>query len=191
MIMTTHSSSYSMIKRLALVTSIALGGAVGYYFFSPQAVQDTDILVYDAARDRQDIMDLFAYDHYWLSADPQYDVAYFLDTKSPNPWESQYKGLMTIKVLRPEGKFAGFTAYYMRNFYEGKFLFLAIHPDFRGKGLSKKLIAHAEQELKKMGAKKVKLCTRTSNIRAQKLYEKVGYDFTHEKDGFFFYEKPV
>jgi len=52
---------------------------------------------------------------------------------------------------------------------------LAIHPDFRGLGLSKKLLAIGLHESIQRGAVESTLEVRASNLFAQKLYEKFGY----------------
>ncbi len=52
---------------------------------------------------------------------------------------------------------------------------LAVHPDFRGQGLSKKLLALGLRAAILRGAVDSTLEVRTSNLKAIKLYEKFGY----------------
>ncbi len=49
---------------------------------------------------------------------------------------------------------------------------LYIHKDFQGKGIGGKLLKNAEQSMKKLGCKKIKIM---STVSAKKFYEKNGY----------------
>ncbi|MBI4830052.1 MAG: ribosomal protein S18-alanine N-acetyltransferase [Candidatus Lindowbacteria bacterium] len=52
---------------------------------------------------------------------------------------------------------------------------IAIHPDYRRKGLGRKLLTHLLEEAVARGALKATLEVRRSNIAAQKLYESFGF----------------
>ena len=53
---------------------------------------------------------------------------------------------------------------------------LATHPDFRRRGIAKKLLAHALRNLMDDGARSSFLEVRESNIAAQEMYRKFGYE---------------
>lgn len=52
----------------------------------------------------------------------------------------------------------------------------AIHPDFRGQGLARPFLAAVEDELRRHGCKAVRLDTLTTNVGAQRAYERLGYE---------------
>ena len=52
---------------------------------------------------------------------------------------------------------------------------IATHPDFRKRGVAKRLLAHTLQHLKEEGAQSSFLEVRASNFAAQELYRKFGY----------------
>jgi ribosomal-protein-alanine N-acetyltransferase len=53
---------------------------------------------------------------------------------------------------------------------------IATHPDFRRRGVAKKLLAHTLQYLKEEGAQSSFLEVRASNVAAQEMYRKFGYE---------------
>lgn len=55
---------------------------------------------------------------------------------------------------------------------------IATHPDFRRRGIAKKLLAHTLQHLKEEGAQSSFLEVRASNFAAQEMYRKFGYEET-------------
>ena len=55
---------------------------------------------------------------------------------------------------------------------------IATDPDFRRKGIAKKLLSHALQKLMEQGARSSFLEVRESNLAAQELYRKFGYEET-------------
>jgi ribosomal-protein-alanine N-acetyltransferase len=55
---------------------------------------------------------------------------------------------------------------------------IATHPDFRREGIAKKLLAHALRKLIEQGARSSFLEVRESNLAAQELYRKFGYEET-------------
>lgn len=56
---------------------------------------------------------------------------------------------------------------------------LAIHPNFGGKGFGKKMMQEIIDLAKEMGIQRLELSVNSENFRAQKLYEKLGF----EKEG--------
>ncbi len=55
---------------------------------------------------------------------------------------------------------------------------LATHPDFRRQGIGQRLLAHALRHLSAEGAQSSFLEVRESNIAAQEIYRKFGYEAT-------------
>jgi [ribosomal protein S18]-alanine N-acetyltransferase len=55
---------------------------------------------------------------------------------------------------------------------------IATHPDFRRKGIGKRLLSHALQHLMDEGARSSFLEVRESNLAAQDMYRKFGYEET-------------
>lgn len=62
---------------------------------------------------------------------------------------------------------------------------LAVHPDFRGQGLSKKLLALGLRSAILRGAVDSTLEVRTSNLKAIKLYEKFGFHVVGQRPRYY------
>ncbi|RTL06867.1 GNAT family N-acetyltransferase [Candidatus Dependentiae bacterium] len=161
--------------------------ATGLFYFQTKKIS-LPIYAYNKQRDYQDIINLFELERFWLTTTVDYSPNYMLDFMAPHKG-SFYRGKLHVKVARPDNNFAGFTAFYMHDNKTGMILFLATRPEFRGKGYGKMLIMSAIEELKKMGAKKVNLVTRTTNLPAQHVYVSLGFDeITRDEQGFVYYE---
>ena len=173
--------------------ALSFAATVLYYYFPQPAVTQTTDLIQDfnEARDSQDILNIFKEDRYWLLSSPNYSPEHMLSTRSPNKDDARYFGKLNIKVLREAGKFVGFVAYYMKNFFIGTVLFLDVKPEFRGKGYAQKLMRYAIDELKKQGASIITLVTRSENYSAQAVYKKTGFVKTLEEDGFVYFDLRV
>ena len=59
--------------------------------------------------------------------------------------------------------------------HRGIMNYLAISPDFRGKGFGKMLAEEVEKKLKQLGCPKVKLLVRSDNIEVRNFYESIDY----------------
>jgi ribosomal protein S18 acetylase RimI-like enzyme len=59
--------------------------------------------------------------------------------------------------------------------HRGWINYLAVHPDHRGRGLGRLLVATAEQRLSELGCPKVNLQVRAANKDAVEFYQSVGY----------------
>lgn len=57
----------------------------------------------------------------------------------------------------------------------GHIVSIAVHPDYRKRGLGRFLMEKAEEELKRRGCRRVFLEVRVSNTPAIKLYQRLGY----------------
>jgi len=190
------------MKKILLIVSLTmLGGGIGYYYVHRTHTDAGElrsdqgpIYDYNGSRDRHDIDQVFSdpEDRYWLLWDPSefYDLDLLLDYRAPSH-DPLYVGKLIIKVLRENGAFVGFTCYYKKTLTEGTVLFLTINKEFRGKGYATKLMQYVMQDLKKRGSNKITLFTRASNVRAQALYEKLGFTISSRTDGGINYEKNV
>lgn len=185
------SRSKLLYGALFLVGLSALG--VGFYYFHTQPlVQEQFAIVdFDYDRDAADIKALMQADWHWLIESEDYDVEFMLKNHAPNHHQPQYFGKMKIKVLRKNGKFVGFITYYKQSFYQGKILFLAIMPEFRGKRYGKELLDYATAQLKQDGSLYANLVTRVTNTKAQALYTRTGFKEVNRDEGFVYYEKQL
>lgn len=186
------------IKRILFIITLSfLGGGIGYYYTHHQSLsighQTGPFYEYNQARDRKDIETFFAHgseDRWWLLWDPseEYDLDLLLNGRAPND-NPLYYGTLQVKVLRENDQFVGFTTYYKQTPTVGRILFVAVKPEFRGRGHAKKIVQFDMAELERMGAHKVVLFTRTQNVRAQALYTKLGFHETSRVEGGINYEK--
>lgn len=167
-----------------LLLGIAITGGVFYYRHAIMA--QGPIYEFDEKRDTQAIIDLFKKDYYWL-VEGEYNPAAMLKYRAPsgNPLK---KGQMHIKVFRDSNQFAGFVAYYKKFGSEWQLNFIALNDKFRGKGYAQQLMQYAINDMKRMGAKKINLVTRTSNTSAQKLYNRVGFKETYRNEGYVYFD---
>lgn len=175
-------------KRVVLgaLFSLCIAAAGSFYYYSHKIA--LPIYTYNKQRDYKDIVDLFELERFWLTTTTDYSPHYMLDFMAPHKG-AFYRGKLHVHVARPDNVFAGFTAFYMHDTKTGMILFLATRPELRGKGYGKMLIISAIKELKKMGAKKVNLVTRTTNLPAQRVYVSLGFDeITRDEQGFVYYE---
>ena len=68
---------------------------------------------------------------------------------------------------------------------EGEITNVATHPDFRRKGYGEAVLKRLEEEARKRGVETLYLEVRSSNLAAQTLYLKLGYEKTGERKGFY------
>lgn len=160
---------------LGILSSVALMSGIAYYFFMPRS----EIVEFQYDRDAKGVLKIFYDDWYWLFPGDDYSPEYILENRAPSSewYQRKYKGKLNIKVLRRDGKIAGFTTYYKKNYYEGVIQFIAVAPDFRRQGLATKLTVYAIDQLFKMGLPKVTLTTRRNNP-ARRIYEGLGFTMT-------------
>ena len=59
---------------------------------------------------------------------------------------------------------------------------LAVHPDFRGSGLSRAMLSFLRERAERMGAKAIHLDVVTGNLPAEKLYRGAGFRFVEERE---------
>lgn len=77
-------------------------------------------------------------------------------------------------VCKEDNKVLGFAGAWLIA-GEGQITNVAVHPDYRGKKIGKKLMKELINTLKKEGSTDITLEVRKSNIVAQNLYESLGF----------------
>lgn len=97
------------------------------------------------------------------------------------PWTTDifYQEILDNKhahyfVLQLEKEIVGYIGIWIV-FEEAQITNVAIRPEYRGKQLGEKLFGYTMQYAMSMGAERVSLEVRQSNIPAQKLYRKFGF----------------
>lgn len=158
---------------------VGAGATVGvFYYFKQHTAYSLPagitITQYSDSVDRADILDIFKIDRYWLMASVDSSPEFVLDMRAPSKHEPEFFGKLKIVVLKDEGQFCGFAAYYQKNFSVGNLLFLAVKRGLRKKGYGKMLLNYVEADMKKMGLTLMHLFTRSNNFNAQSLYRKNG-----------------
>jgi ribosomal protein S18 acetylase RimI-like enzyme len=93
-----------------------------------------------------------------------------------------FPGTNQIKVARVGNLLAGFVIY-DKNDNEGFINYLAIDKSVRSFGLGSVLLRDAIKDLKNQGADKVSLNVYEHNVRAQSLYERLGFYLQSARDG--------
>jgi ribosomal-protein-alanine N-acetyltransferase len=80
-------------------------------------------------------------------------------------------------VAEVDGKIVGMIVVWLL-VNEAHIATIATHPDFRRKGIAKRLLSHALRHLMDEGARSSFLEVRESNLAAQDMYRKFGYEET-------------
>lgn len=115
----------------------------------------------------------------------------------PNPWhENTFRGEIQNKsisfpwvmVREPENQVVGYIIFWKIG-EEVQVNNIAVHPDFRGRGLGESLLRNVIAWVKKKGAQFITLEVRTSNLAAQALYRKLGFKTIGIRR--FYYSNPV
>lgn len=142
---------------------------------------------YDAQRDKEFIKRQFKENWDMLISSPDYSIDDMLDNNSPHQSDIKHRGKLITKVLYYQGQQAGFGSCYMDTDVRGDILFVEVDKNFRGKKLAETIVKTQIEDLKNLGAKTVKLCTRVDNFIAQKLYTRLGFKETHRSKTHVYY----
>ncbi|MGX9708635.1 ribosomal protein S18-alanine N-acetyltransferase [Laceyella tengchongensis] len=99
----------------------------------------------------------------------------------PTPWPRKafYNELVLNQfayytVVCVDGEIVGYCGFWLI-LDEAHITNVAIHPDYRGRGLGKRLLLHVMQLARELGATSMTLEVRVSNHVAQALYEQLGF----------------
>ncbi|MFC7441610.1 ribosomal protein S18-alanine N-acetyltransferase [Laceyella putida] len=99
----------------------------------------------------------------------------------PTPWPRKafYNELVLNQfahytVVSVDGEIAGYCGFWLI-LDEAHITNVAIHPDYRGRGLGKAILLHVMQLARELGAASMTLEVRVSNHVAQRLYEHLGF----------------
>ena len=99
-----------------------------------------------------------------------------------------FKAIGVSRVARINGRVAGYLCANMI-IDEGHILNLAVHPDYRGRGIASRLLKHMIDDMRDSNCRSIFLEVRTSNENALKMYAKFG--FTHLGTRKAYYVSPV
>jgi ribosomal-protein-alanine N-acetyltransferase len=115
------------------------------------------------------------------------------DLSFSNPWsdatflgEIQNKGISfpLVIVRQADGRVAGYVIFWhVRD--EVQINNVAVHPDFRGKGICEAALKLVLKEVREKGAVFVTLEVRASNTAAIRLYEKLGFKVLDMRKGYY------
>lgn len=181
------------IKFIIFCMLAALFVSAGIFFWhknSSASETNFDIKDFNFDRDSANVDELFhkGDNWYWMLHNGILNT-YSLDFTLRNKSSSQSEKLnnLVMKVLRVDGKLAGFLAYYPHSKHVWQLLFLLVDQDFRRQGIAKKLLKFALGDMAHRGAIKVDLATRNNNFRSQGLYKGFGMKQTGSDEQFVFF----
>lgn len=119
------------------------------------------------------------------------EVLYIEDRSFPTPWSRQsflYELLENERavylVARELGRVKGYIGMWAV-LDEGHITNLAVHPDYRGRGIGRKLLENIISLGKKQGICYFTLEVRVSNIVARNLYTKLGFTSAGVRPGYY------
>ena len=102
------------------------------------------------------------------------------------PWNNPHKDIARKLQVQPELFLVGILdssliATVMGGYegHRGWINYLAVHPDFQGKGYGQEIMNSVETGLREMGCPKINLQNRTENDRMAVLYQKLGFTYDH------------
>ena len=184
------------IKSIFLVVVVTLGLAVGLFFIykkyltsssfsSRESIQDFN---FEADGPQVDALFRKGDNRYWMLNNGilnNYSIDFMLRHNS----SSQHAKLhnLVLKVLKIDGRLAGFLAYHSHSEHVWQLLFLLVDQDFRRQGIAKKLLKYSLDDMVRRGALKVNIATRNNNFRSQGLYKNFGIKQIGSDEQFVFF----
>lgn len=172
----------------AVVLALVGFGACRYY----RCTGEDPIQVYQPARDRYALEQIFEQNWYWLINVPYKEaLASFTDDldKAVSVTERQKPDARQWIIFREDGIVKGFAVYYIKKPGVGKILFLAVDERYRGHGAAQRLIKRALDALSAAGCGVIEIIVRVENFRAQNLYRKVGFETVNTDETFMYMER--
>lgn len=133
---------------------------------------------------------------YYLRPMEEKDIPYVgaIERQSfSNPWpESSFLGEIEnesisfpfVIVYKPEEKVIGYLIYWKIG-EEAQISNVAVHPDWRGRGIGERVIREILELMKKQGVRYVVLEVRPSNQVARSLYHKLGFEVIGVRKGYY------
>ncbi|MCR4401365.1 MAG: ribosomal protein S18-alanine N-acetyltransferase [Firmicutes bacterium] len=119
------------------------------------------------------------------------DVMRIEKASFPTPWsrnaflsEIYENSRACYLVARQSGKVIGYVGIWII-LEEGHITNIAVHPDFRRRGIGERLMKAIMDYARSKGAKRFTLEVRVSNVGAQKLYEKLGFVSAGIRPGYY------
>lgn len=115
----------------------------------------------------------------------------------PNPWhkttflgEIQNRSIAYpyVAVSEPERAIIGYIMFWLIE-DEGQINNIAVHPDFRGKGIGEEILRFALDKMRHLGGTFVTLEVRQSNAAAIALYQKMGFTLLGVRERY--YQNPT
>ncbi len=115
------------------------------------------------------------------------------DISYPNPWsESTFRGEIQntsisfplVVLRRPENQVVGYIIYWHIK-DDVQVNNIAVHPEFRGRGIGEALMKHVLEKVRRAGVTFVNLEVRTSNASARSLYKKLGFEILGIRKGYY------
>lgn len=179
-------------KNILIGASVVLTlGAIAVGLFWSSRPTCDDVLPYASERDRSAIIKLFTNNWYWLiPEETPFSVEYFLDHKTPDQNGTE-DNISSIFVYCKDNKTVGMISFYPMSFYRARLHFIIVDKDYRGRGISDKLMRFALDQMKDRQFTKVELITRVDNIPAQNLYNRFGFKEFYRDNRFVRYEKEL
>jgi ribosomal-protein-alanine N-acetyltransferase len=109
---------------------------------------------------------------------------------TPSPWpERAFRAELSnaaarCRLIRMEGRVAAFAvAWHLPG--ESQVAELAVHPDFRRRGLARRLVREVLEDARARGAAVVTLEVREGNAAARRLYESFGFSTTGRRKKYY------
>lgn len=173
-------------KIIAGVTALVVALCVGYY----ASTHWYGITPYHQ-EDQTAVLKILQDDWYWLVSEGSYDFVPEYTFSHRAISQNYPDNSLNIFVYRVHNKPVGFVTYYKEQGCKGKIQFLAVAKEYRGRGYAQKLLSYAMHDALQHGICVLDLTTRPSNIPAQTLYKRLGFQKTWEEGGFVGYQKSL
>lgn len=165
------NKTYSFKKVIVVFLSMSIVSGIAYRVWRAHT---PTIYTFNKVHDMQPVLAIFQQNWHMLFFGSNYSPEFILTYLAPSH-DPQYLGKLNVDVLKKGSDVMGFVAYYMKSKELGFLLFLAVDSKFRRQHHGERLLKHGLRRLACMGAKKIQILTRLSNIPARTLYEHIGF----------------
>lgn len=153
------------VSSIFFVLSLAFQPLVSPYLYASPGFTGADVVIrhYDSTGDLQAVSRIIS------AAKPQLGI-------EGDYWVSQFTNETEVSVIVVKGQVAGFIEYAL--FPEstvGHVFYFAIDAQYRDQGLGRRLIQHAIDKLRVLGAHSIHLNAYSNNTKAINFYTKFGF----------------